>query len=172
MVHCYLVAKPCPTLLRPHWLSIGFSGQEHWSRLSFPSPVPHGAHNLEEKADEWIDTCDSAWWVTGEQQGWVCLAHVGGVYRHFPRQGFSRYVLKAKKVLSVKERLDRAFQRLRDSLGKREKDSLQGMTYSEQCISPWGDVKLSKHMFSILSFSSSTNEKANRRGELSEKGNK
>ena len=41
---------------------------------------------------------------------------MGGVYRHFPRQGFSRYVLKAKKVLSVKERLDRAFQRLRDSL--------------------------------------------------------
>jgi len=45
---------------------------------------------------------------------------VGGVYRHFPRQGFSGYVLKAKKVLSMKERLDRAFQRLRASLGKRE----------------------------------------------------
>ena len=102
----------------------------------------------------------------------MCLVHVGGVYRHFPRQGFSGYVLKAKKVLSMKERLDRAFQRLRASLGKREKDSVQSMTYSEQCISPRGDVKLSKHMFSVLSFSSSMNEKANRRGELSEEGNK
>ena len=97
---------------------------------------------------------------------------MGGAYRHFPRQGFSGYVLKAKKVLLIKEKLDRAFQRLRASMGKREKDSLHGMTYSEQCISPQGDIKLSKHMFSVLSFSSSMNEKANRRGELSEEGNK
>ena len=39
-----LVAKSCPTLGTP-WnaghqatLSMGFSRQEHWSRLSFPSP--------------------------------------------------------------------------------------------------------------------------------------
>ena len=99
----------------------------------------------------------------------MCLAHVGGVYRHFPRQGFSRYVLKAKKVLSMKEGVDRASQRLRASLGKREKDSLEGMTYSEQCIIPRGGVKLSKHMFSVLSFSSSTNKKANRRESYQKK---
>ena len=40
-----LVAKPCPTLATP-WtiahqalLSMGFSRQEHWSGLPFPSPV-------------------------------------------------------------------------------------------------------------------------------------
>ena len=39
-----LVAKLCPTLATPwtvaHWipLSMGFSRQEHWSRLPFPSP--------------------------------------------------------------------------------------------------------------------------------------
>ena len=44
--HCFicLVAKLCPTLLRPHGLScqaplsMGFSRQEYWSGLPFPSP--------------------------------------------------------------------------------------------------------------------------------------
>ena len=41
---CCLVAKSCPTLLQPHAvayqgpLSMGFSRQEYWSRLPFPSP--------------------------------------------------------------------------------------------------------------------------------------
>ena len=40
---CCLVTKSCLILLRPHRpqqapLSIGFPRQEHWSRLSFPSP--------------------------------------------------------------------------------------------------------------------------------------
>ena len=39
-----LVTKSCPTLAAPwtvaHWalLSMGFSGQEYWSGLPFPSP--------------------------------------------------------------------------------------------------------------------------------------
>ena len=40
-----LVTKSCPTLLRSPWtvacqdpLSMGFSRQEYWSRLPFPSP--------------------------------------------------------------------------------------------------------------------------------------
>ena len=35
---CSLVPKSCPTLLRPHRLSMGFSRREHWGGLSFPSP--------------------------------------------------------------------------------------------------------------------------------------
>ena len=41
---CCLVAKSCPTLLQPHAvayqgpLSMGFSRQEYWSGLPFPSP--------------------------------------------------------------------------------------------------------------------------------------
>ena len=35
---CCYVAKLCPTLLRPHRLSMGFSRQEYWSGLLFPSP--------------------------------------------------------------------------------------------------------------------------------------
>ena len=66
------------------------------------------------------------------------------------RDSFPRYVLKAQKVLSVKETVDRAFQRRRASLGKREKDILQGVAFSEQCCSPSGNVKLSKHMFSVF----------------------
>ena len=38
MACCCLVAKLCPTLLRPHGLSVGFSRQENWSGLPFPSP--------------------------------------------------------------------------------------------------------------------------------------
>ena len=41
---CCLVSKSCPTIAAP-WtvahqapLSMGFPRQEHWSRLSFPSP--------------------------------------------------------------------------------------------------------------------------------------
>ena len=38
----YLVAKSCPTLLLAHGLahplSMGFSRQEYWSELPFPSP--------------------------------------------------------------------------------------------------------------------------------------
>ena len=45
-----LIAQSCPTLLRPTWtvahqalLSVGFSRQEYWSGLPFPSPgdLPH-----------------------------------------------------------------------------------------------------------------------------------
>ena len=43
--YCCLVAKLCPTLLRLSWtvahqapLSMGFSRQENWSGLPFPSP--------------------------------------------------------------------------------------------------------------------------------------
>ena len=37
---CYLVAKSCPTVLQAHQasLSTGFSRQEYWSGLPFPSP--------------------------------------------------------------------------------------------------------------------------------------
>ena len=44
MSYCGLVAKSCPTLVTP-WtvacqapLSMGFSRQEYWSELPFPSP--------------------------------------------------------------------------------------------------------------------------------------
>ena len=38
LLHYCLAAKSCPTLLWPHELSMGFSRQEYWSELPFPSP--------------------------------------------------------------------------------------------------------------------------------------
>ena len=52
-----LVAKLCPTLATPwtvaHWipLSMGFSRQEHWSRLLFPPPGELNPHLLHWQMD-------------------------------------------------------------------------------------------------------------------------
>lgn len=51
---------------------------------------------------------------------------------------------------TAKERVDGAFRRLGAGLGKMERNILEGVAYSELCVSPGGNVRLSKHMFSVF----------------------
>lgn len=119
-----------------------------------------------------IGICDSGWWVTGRWLGQVSRAHVGGVYGGFPRQGFLPQVCSegSESALGEGDRWQ-SFSEAQ-SQPRKVKDILEGVAFSEQCCGPSGNVKLSNVCFLFLTFSSFTNKKANRRGDVSEERKK
>ena len=110
---CCLVAKSYPTLLRPHGLSVGFSRQEYWVGLPFPSPgdLPDPGIKPEVPAMSPELQMGSFHWVTGEAHevpGVVKIIDRGSklVKARGCEMGMSEWVNVAQSCLTLCDPMD------------------------------------------------------------------